>query len=102
MEARLRLSCLLIPAAICMSSRDSLAAHRQEVSWVVQPFYTDSDYVGFRGHPALINPSNLILEGRRTRTVQNYGDGNSLIFDMKLDERLGDDGALWVFFIPTG
>jgi hypothetical protein len=21
---------------------------------------------------------------------------------MKLDERLADDGALWVFFIPTG
>ncbi len=88
--------------AVAVALAASITVSAQSVTWQILPWYEDSAWGGFLGHPALNFSGRLIFEGRPARTVQTFTAPKTITLDATLDERQADDGSVDVSFIPTG
>ena len=72
------------------------------VEWEALPFPTTSDWPGPRGEPATIDSGEVVLRGRPVRTKQTYSGPLNFECELTLERLRGNDGAVWVSFVPEG
>ncbi len=77
-------------------------AQSSNVTWQILPWYEDSNWGAFNGHPTLNFYGRLIFEGRAARAVQTFTWPKTFTFDAVLEERQADDGLLQLLFLAPG
>lgn len=102
MKIRTLLTAFVCAIALTLSAAREVAAQASNVTWQILPWYADSDWIGFNGHPALNLSGRLVFEGRPARTVQSFTAPKIITLDVTLDERQANDGYFSLLLMKTG